>query len=130
MQSSLRKLVKFIRTLARTLRYGHRPSVQAIARHTTPKWARASMRSENRFKRAMGRTQLPILKKWKLERYVKLNGHFDALVEAVTRIEETSSLLRWTNAFYRRGKESFLKRLKMRRLIRKNRNLIRHTIEY
>lgn len=88
------------------------------------------MRNENRFKRAMGRTQLPILKRWRLDQYVKLNGHLPTLKEVVNRLEESTSYLRWVQSFYSRGKESFLTRLLLRRRIKKNRDLIRNTIEH
>jgi hypothetical protein len=124
MKRRLKKLSKWLKSLLRGKR-DYR--VEGLV---TPKWARSSMRSDNRFRRAMGRTQLPILKRWKLDRHVTLGGNLAVLREMVHKLETSHSYLRWLRNFYRNGKETLFSRILLRMKVKKNRNLIRHTIEY
>jgi len=128
----IRLLINFLVTLYSVIKYGHRP--KRYAHLITPKWARASMRTENRFRRAMKRPdkpQIPILKEWRLARYVALGGHMGALEAVVKQLTESSSYLRWVRAFTARtDKQTYVQRMILKHRIKQNRKLIREAIEY
>src|SRR4051812_12783120 len=92
LSARIRLLVKYLKTLFRVLKYGRRDF--RYAHLVTPKWARASMRAENRFRRAMrrgDRPQIPIVKRGKLRRYVLLNGSLPALESVLEGLQNAIS---------------------------------------
>lgn len=136
----IRQLVKFLKTLFRVLKYGRRRH-DGYDHLITPKWARASMRAENRFRRAMrnpNKPQIPFIKRWRVRNYVNAGGNLKALEYVIKGLQEASSFTRWANAFkekaltqHSQGRvANMVERYKQRRLVKKNRGLIRNTIEY
>ncbi len=92
------------------------------------------MRTENRFRRAMKRPdkpQIPILKRWRLKRYVALGGHMGALEAVVKQLTDSSTYLRWVRAFTARTeKQTYAQRMILKHRIKQNAKLIRETLEY
>lgn len=88
----------------------------------TPKWARKAMRNENSFRRAMDRSELPVLKAYHVAEFCRRGVPAEALAKVHANHQELAVLV-WERSKLFSRKRSTRQEKRLRRVIAHNAQL-------